>query len=140
MTAADITAVMMAQDRFSQWLGIEVGAVSPGECVLSMRVREEMVNGFGVAHGGITFSLADSAMAFASNGQGRHAVSIDNSISHLVPVRAGDLLTARATEEQLGGSLGHYRVVVLNQDGQMVALFRGIVFRKGPWGDGSPST
>lgn len=137
MTAADITAAMMAKDRFSQWLGLEVVMVNPGECVLSMRVREEMVNGLGVAHGGITFSLADSAMAFASNGQGRHAVSIDNSISHLMPVRVGDVLTARATEENLGGSIGHYRVVVFNQEGQMVALFRGIVFRKGPWGDGA---
>ncbi|RMD72046.1 MAG: hydroxyphenylacetyl-CoA thioesterase PaaI [Bacteroidetes bacterium] len=120
---------MMERDWFSQWLGIERVEEGAGHCTLRMRVRREMLNGFGIAHGGISYSLADSALAFASNSHGRHAVSIETSISHVQPVRAGDVLTARAIEEHLSNKIGVYRVVVTNQDGQQVALFKGTVYR-----------
>ncbi len=120
---------MMENDRFSQWLGIERLDEGPGHCTLRMRVRREMLNGFGIAHGGISYSLADSALAFASNSHGRHAVSIETSISHVQPVREGDVLTARAVEEHLSHRIGLYRVVVTNQDDRQVALFKGTVYR-----------
>ena len=121
---------MYDNDPFSQWLGIERLEVGPGHCRLRMKIRREMLNGFAIAHGGITFSLADSAFAFASNSRGRHAVSIDTSISHMVSLKKGDIITATAIEEQLGHRIGHYRVEVRTEAGEMVALFRGIVYRK----------
>jgi acyl-CoA thioesterase len=120
---------MYNHDPFSQWLGIERVEETPGRCVLRMTVREEMLNGFGIAHGGITYSLADSALAFASNGHGRQAVSVETSISHVAQVKAGDVLTAEANEEHLSNRIGHYRVKVYTQDEKVVALFKGIVYR-----------
>ncbi len=122
---------MIAEDTFSQWLGIERLSEEPGYCQLRMKVRNEMLNGFGIAHGGITFSLADSAFAFASNSRGRHAVSIETAINHLAPVKADDVLTATATEQHLGNRLAHYQVIVSNQRAEKVALFKGVVYRKG---------
>ena len=121
---------MFDKDPFSQWMGMELLAVGPGTCTLRMAVRKEMLNGFGVAHGGITFSLADSAFAFACNSHGRHAVSIHCTIEHVAPVREGDILTARATEENLGNSLSNYAIRVERADGTAVAFFRGVAYRK----------
>jgi len=119
---------MMVDDEFSRWLGVQVLEVDVGYCQLSMTVRSEMVNGFGVAHGGITFSLADSAMAFASNGHGQLAVAISNSISYPALVRVGDELVATATEIKVGKSAGFYSVSI-TCDGAVVADFRGTVHR-----------
>ncbi len=126
-----IVDAMMAKDQFSQWLGIERLEDGEGRSVLRITVREEMVNGFGIVHGGISYSLADSALAFASNSRGRLAVSIETSISHTEKVRAGDVLTAVAEEENLTHKIGNYRVTVKNQDGKLVALFKGVVYRTG---------
>jgi len=120
---------MFDNDPFSQWLGIECLEVSAGRCVLRMRVRGEMTNGFSLAHGGIAYSLADSALAFASNAHGKRCVSIETSISHTEPVREGDNLTATAEEKRVSDKTGIYDIAVVNQDGQTVALFRGIVYR-----------
>ena len=120
---------MMAHDAFSQWLGIEVLEVAPGGCVLRMTVRPDMVNGFGVAHGGISFSFADSALAFASNSHGKHALSIETSISHVAPIQPGDVLIATAIELQNGTRLARYSVSVTH-DQQTVALSHGTVFKK----------
>lgn len=117
----------MEADAFSQWLGIEVKEVKPGHSRLVMTVREEMVNGFGIAHGGITFSLADSALAFASNGYGRQCVSIETSIAHITPVRTGDQLEAVAEEDQRSSRLGRYTIRVKRGE-DLVALFKGTVF------------
>ncbi len=129
--ATRVVDEMMNGDAFSQWLAIERMEEGPGHCTLRMTVREEMVNGFFIAHGGISYSLADSALAFASNGHGIKAVSIETSISHLRPVQVDDTLTAIATEDNLGRKTGVYRVEVMNQKGKMVALFKGTVFRGG---------
>lgn len=129
MTAPEIAAQMMRNDAFSQWLGITVLVAEPGHCVLEATVRAETLNGFGIAHGGLTYSLADSALAFASNGHGQHAVSIETSIAHLKPVAAGDLLSVEATERHRSKTLGRYDVTV-RRDGTDVAHFRGTVFFK----------
>ena len=128
--ATRIISAMYDNDSFSQWLGIERLEDAPGRSVLRMTVRAEMTNGFGIAHGGITFSLADSALAFASNSRGQHAVSIETAIAHTHPVKVGDVLTAEAVEDNLSNRLGHYRVTVRNQAGEVVGLFKGIVYRK----------
>ncbi|MCB0572714.1 MAG: hydroxyphenylacetyl-CoA thioesterase PaaI [Phaeodactylibacter sp.] len=125
-----IVSLMYDNDPFSQWLGIERLDVGPGHCVLRMQVRKDMLNGFRIAHGGITYSLADSALAFASNSRGKQAVSVETSISHTLPLREGDTLTATATEDHLSQRIGLYRVDITNQDGQLVALFKGVVYRK----------
>lgn len=122
---------MMAGDAFSQWLGIERLEEGAGHCTLRMQVREEMLNGFHIAHGGISYALADSALAFASNGHGQKAVSIETSISHLRPVKAGDILTATALEDHCSRKVGVYRVEVHNQANELVALFKGTVYRTG---------
>jgi acyl-CoA thioesterase len=120
---------MFDNDPFSQWLGIERVEVGPGQCVLRMIVRDEMLNGFSIAHGGISYSLADSALAFASNGHGRMSVSVETSISHTLPVRSGDVLTATATELNRTDKIALYEVRVTNQDGKPVAFFKGTVYR-----------
>src|SRR4051812_41613260 len=96
MTPAEIVDTMMRLDYFSQWLGIEVLEIKEGACALSMVVKKEMLNGFGIAHGGITFSLADSALAFASNSKGRQSLSIETSISHFISVKENEKLFAEA--------------------------------------------
>jgi acyl-CoA thioesterase len=127
--ATAIVDKMMAKDAFSQWLGIEHLEKNVGYSRIKMLVRPEMVNGFGIAHGGISYSLADSAFAFASNSQGRKAVSIETSISHLAAIQVGDTLIAIAKQENLTHRVGVYTVEVNNQDGKKVALFKGTVYR-----------
>lgn len=120
---------MMAKDAFSQWLGIEVIETRDGFSKIKMTVRDEMLNGHGVAHGGISFSLADSAFAFASNSHGQKAVSIETSINHIKPIFSGDELIATADKESTSKSLGQYIVRVTRGD-ELVGLFKGVVFRK----------
>jgi acyl-CoA thioesterase len=122
-------ALMREHDAFSEWLGIEVVSLAPRTCTVRAKVREDMLNGFGVCHGGVTFALADSALAFASNTHGRLTMSVENGISYVAPVHVRDVLTATATEEAAGGPLAYYRVTVRNQSDQPVALFRGTVYR-----------
>jgi acyl-CoA thioesterase len=120
---------MVASDAFSRWLGIEVLEVAPKRSTCRMTVREEMVNGFGVTHGGIAFSLADSAFAFACNTHGRVTVSIENSITYPAPIAVGDVLTAVAKEDAASGRLSYYSAEVRNQRNEVVGLFRGTAFR-----------
>lgn len=129
MTPQAIVDGMMTRDAFSRWLGVEVLETAPGQAAVRMIVRDEMVNGFGVAHGGIAFALADSALAFAANTHGQVAVSVENSIRYPEPVRPGDVLTARAQERTVSGPLGVYDVAVTRADGTEVASLRGTVYR-----------
>jgi acyl-CoA thioesterase len=132
--AERVVAHMMEHDAFSRWLGIQVLRVSPGACAVRMTVREEMNNGFGITHGGITYCLADSALAFACNSHGVRAVSIETSISHVKRVDPGDMLTATAEEMSRSNRLAVYHIAVTNAEGTTVALFKGTVFRTGkPW-------
>jgi acyl-CoA thioesterase len=122
---------MLAHDAFSRWLGVEIAGLGPARVALRMVVREDMTNGFGVCHGGVTFALADSALAFASNTGGKVTVSIENSMTYPATVQVGDVLLADAEEEASSQRLAYYRVRVTKDDGAVVALFRGTVFRTG---------
>ena len=108
-------------------MGIELISIEPGTCVLKMIVRKEMLNGFEILHGGISYSLSDSALAFAANSYGFKCVSIESSISHLRPVKKGDILTAHAKEINRGKTIGVYEVTILNQDDKKVSHFKGTV-------------
>jgi acyl-CoA thioesterase len=127
--AERVQQAMLERDAFSQWLGVDVLHVGPGTCTVRMTVRREMLNGFGVAHGGIVFSVADSAFAFACNTHGRVTVSVENSITYPVAIREGDVLTAVAREEAASDRLGYYRVDVTRGGNEIVGLFRGTAYR-----------
>ncbi len=127
--AQAIVAAMMAGDAFSRWMGIQIHKIGPGYARIGLTVRADMLNGFGVGHGGLTFSLADSALAFASNSHGPQAKSIENAISYPAPVQLGDQLIAEAEELAVGGPIANYQVTVSNQHGTRVGLFRGTVYR-----------
>ncbi len=120
---------MLEKDAFSQWLGIEILEIEKGYCKVSMTVRAEMTNGFKIAHGGISYSLADSAFAFASNSHGIQSVSLETSISHLKKILHGDQLTAIAKEINLTRKTGLYQIEIKNQKDELVAQFKGIVYR-----------
>ncbi|WP_290799340.1 hydroxyphenylacetyl-CoA thioesterase PaaI [Flavihumibacter sp. UBA7668] len=126
-----VTDHMMQQDAFSKWLGIELLEIKEGYSRITMSVRQEMVNGFGIAHGGIAFSLADSAFAFACNNRNNLSVALDTNISFTRAVQVGDQLTAEAIEIHNGRSTGVYSISVYNQYQQQVALFKGTCFRTG---------
>lgn len=121
----------MREDAFSRWLGIEILELGEGFCTLTAEITQEMLNGFAIAHGGISYSLADSALAFAANSRGEKALSVETSISHTRGVREGQRLKAVATELQLGQRFGRYSVEVTDEENRMIALFRGTVFRTG---------
>ena len=120
---------MMENDFFSQWLGIEVLEIKEGYSKIKMTVRKEMVNGFGIVHGGIPFSLGDSAFAFACNNRNNLSVALDTSINFIKPVHIGDTLTAEAIEIHNGRSTGLYHISIRNQNDHEVALFKGLCFR-----------
>ena len=129
--AIKVVAQMYDNDPFSKWLGIERINMAPGVCVLQMTVRYEMLNGFKIAHGGITYALADSCLAFASNSYGIQAVSVETSISHTKPVEEGDRLSAVATEKSRTSRIAIYHINVTDQNNTLVALFKGTVYRTG---------
>jgi acyl-CoA thioesterase len=119
---------MLDNDPFSQWLGIELVSCEKEEIVIKMQVREEMNNGFGISHGGIVYSFCDSAFAFLSNSYGKHAVSIESSISHISKIQAGDILWARAQKVNKGNRIANFIVKATNQTEELVAHFKGTVF------------
>ncbi len=127
--AGRVVDKMLGEDKFSQWLGIEPILIEQGHCILRMKIRGEMVNGFGIAHGGIAFSLADSALAFAANAYGRLSVALECSISFPVAVKVEDILTCEAKEFSLTHKTGVYLIEVSNQYDEKVAFFKGTVYR-----------
>lgn len=122
---------MMLYDKFSQWLGIEILDVQEGYSKIKMTVREEMINGFGIVHGGIAFSLSDSAFAFACNNRNNLSVALDTSINFTKAIQVGDELTAEARETHNGRSTGLYFITITNQKNEQVAVFKGTCFRTG---------
>lgn len=126
-TPKEIVDLMLQSDAFSRWMGLELVAIEKGFCTLRMKVQPEMLNGFHILHGGISYALADSALAFAANAYGHQCVSIETSISHLKPCKPGDELRAEAKEIQRGKSIGRYEVNVYNQSEQLIAHFKGTV-------------
>ena len=127
--AKEVVAHMMKHDLFSQWLGIEVLEIKEGYSKIKMNVRPEMINGFGIVHGGVAFSLADSAFAFACNNRNVLSVALDTSINFLKPVHVGDELIAEALEIHNGRSTGLYQIRIFNQHQHEVAVFKGTCFR-----------
>ena len=120
---------MFEGDAFSKWLGVEIVEVSEGFAELKLTVREDMTNGFKIAHGGISYSLADSALAFASNSHGRKSVSVETSISHTKQCLVGDVMTAKAIEKSISNKIAIYEIIITNQKDETVALFKGTVYR-----------
>ena len=127
--ANTVVSHMMEHDLFSQWLGIEVLEVKEGYSKIKMLVRKEMINGFGIVHGGIAFSLADSAFAFACNNRNVLSVALDTSINFLKPVQVADVLIAEAKELHNGKSTGLYHIAITNQKEHLVAQFKGLCYR-----------
>ena len=126
-----VVAHMMQHDAFSNWLGITILEIKEGSCKLKMKIRDEMVNGFHVAHGGVIFSFADSALAFACNNRNNLSLALECNISFLKQVNVGDELIAEAIEIHNGKSTGVYSISVTNQNNKQVALFKGTCFRTG---------
>ncbi|MEO7343970.1 MAG: hydroxyphenylacetyl-CoA thioesterase PaaI [Methylotenera sp.] len=127
--ANTVVSHMMEHDLFSQWLGIEVLEIKEGYSKIKMTVRKEMINGLGIVHGGIPFSLADSAFAFACNNRNVLSVALDTSINFIKPVHVDDVLTAEAKELHNGKSTGLYHITITNQKNHAVALFKGLCYR-----------
>jgi acyl-CoA thioesterase len=124
-----VVSHMMEKDLFSQWLGIEVLEVKEGYSRIKMIIRKEMVNGFGIVHGGIAFSLADSAFAFACNNRNNLSVALDTAINFIKPVHVDDVLIAETKELHNGKSTGLYHIAIKNQNDHVVAMFKGTCFR-----------
>lgn len=121
---------MLSLDPFSQWLGIEILACEIGNCKVGMTIRKEMLNSMGKAHGGIAYSLADTAFGFSANTNGRYAVSIDTSINHIEALEEGDYIIATSTLESLKNKVGFY-IIEIKRKNTLVALFKGVAYRTG---------
>ncbi|MGV9004827.1 PaaI family thioesterase [Flavobacterium sp.] len=128
MEGTKIPYKMLSQDAYSQWLGIEILECEIGRCKLGMKVRPEMLNSMQKAHGGITYSLADTAFGFAANTHGKFAVSIETSINHIEAVNEGDYLIAESVIENVKNKLG-FNIIEVKRGDEMVALFKGVVYR-----------
>ena len=127
--AKKVVAKMMRDDLFSQWMDVKIIEVNEGYSKIKMKVRNEMVNGFNVIHGGIIFSLADSAFAFACNNRNNLSMALDVSITFNKASKPGDTLIAEAKEIHNGRSTGLYLINVINHNNEQIALFKGTCFR-----------
>lgn len=119
---------MLSQDAFSQWLGIEILECELGRCKVGMTIRKEMLNSMDKAHGGISYSLADTAFGFTANTHGKYAVSIESSVNHISALEEGDYLTAEATLDLQKTKVG-FNIVEVKRGDELVALFKGVVYR-----------
>ncbi|MBP6372864.1 MAG: hotdog fold thioesterase [Flavobacterium sp.] len=135
MEGTKIPEKMLSQDPYSQWLGITILECEVGRCKVGMTVRKEMLNSMNKAHGGITYSLADTAFGFAANTHGKFAVSIETSINHIEAINEGDYLVAESVIEKVNTKLGFNIIEVRrkskveSQTDELVALFKGVVYR-----------
>ena len=128
-TPQQVVTHMMQHELFSQWLGISIIEIREGYSKIKMTVRPEMMNGLGIVHGGIAFSLADSAFAFACNNRNQLSVALDTSINFIKPIHVGDELIAEAKELHNGKSTGLYQIEITNQKNYLVAQFKGLCYR-----------
>ncbi|MGF1555578.1 PaaI family thioesterase [Paucihalobacter sp.] len=128
MQAEKIPFKMLSLDPFSQWLGIEILECEIGKCKLGLTIRKDMLNSMGKAHGGITYSLADTAFGFAANTHGKYAVSIETSINHIEALNEGDFLMAESVIEKVNNKLG-FNIIEVKRGDELVALFKGVVYR-----------
>ncbi|MBS1136056.1 MAG: phenylacetic acid degradation protein PaaD [Proteobacteria bacterium] len=120
---------MYARDRNSHFLGIQLDEIRPGYARMHLKVRPEMTNGHNICHGGIIFTLADTAFAYACNSYNHNTVASACAIDFVAPAHSGETLTATAEERALSGRTGVYDIEVKNEQGKAVALFRGKSYR-----------
>lgn len=128
MDGKNIPHKMLSLDPFSKWMGIEIISSDVGQVKLGLKIRKEMLNSMNKAHGGIAYSLADTAFGFVANTHGKYAVSIETSINHIVALNEGDYLTAESVIEKVGNKLG-FNIVEVKRGDETVALFKGVVYR-----------
>ncbi len=124
-----VLAKMLENDAFSRWLGLVVDEITEGGCRLHYTVKPDMLNGFGIVHGGVVFAAADSAFAFACNSHGRLALALNVSITFTKAAREGELLTVEAKEVYLGNKTSVYNIITTNEKGEIVAIFKGTAYR-----------
>jgi acyl-CoA thioesterase len=125
----EVLQIMLKRDRFSAWLGLQIIEIRKGYCKLQYRITLEMMNGFDNVHGGVLFSAADSAFAFACNSYGHLTVALDASVSFTKPAKTGELMTVEAIEVFLGNKTGIYDVRTTNENNELIALFKGTAYR-----------
>ena len=130
LSPKEIVDKMMKNDAMSIGMGFEIISISLGKVNLKMTVKASMLNGFGIAHGGVSYALSDSCIAFSANTHGKHAVSVETSISHLAAIRENDVLTTSIQEVSLSKRFGIYIVSVYNQNNTLVANLKGTMYRK----------
>ena len=128
MKGTDIPYKMLSQDAYSQWLGIEILECEIGRCKVALTIRKNMLNSMDKAHGGISYSLADTAFGFAANTHGKYAVSIETSINHIEALNEGDYLIAESVIEKVNKKLG-FNIIEVKRGDELVALFKGVVYR-----------
>ena len=128
MKGEQIPYKMLSQDGYSQWLGVEILECEMGRCKVAMTIRKEMLNSMDKAHGGISYSLADTAFGFAANTHGKFAVSIETSINHIKALNEGDYLVAESVIEKVNNKLG-FNIIEVKRGEELVALFKGVVYR-----------
>ena len=128
MQGQDIPYKMLSLDPFSQWLGIKIISSEVGQVKVGLTIRQEMLNSMGKAHGGIAYSLADTAFGFCANTNGRKSVSIETSINHIEALNEGDEIYAEVSLESLKNKLGFYNILI-KRDETVVAIFKGVAFR-----------
>lgn len=119
---------MLSLDAFSQWLGIEILECQIGRCKVAMTIRKDMLNSMNKAHGGVSYSLADTAFGFAANTHGKFAVSIETSINHIEALNEGDYLVAESVIEKVNEKVG-FNIIEVKRGEELVALFKGVVYR-----------
>jgi acyl-CoA thioesterase len=131
MDTQQILKTMLGNDNFSRWMGIEIDEYREGYCKLHYTITEEMLNGFGIVHGGIVFSGADSAFAFACNSHGRISVALDVHISFVNAAKAGDIMVVEAAEIHTGNKVSFYNVTTTTKNGEIISVFKGTAYRTG---------
>lgn len=119
---------MLSLDPFSTWLGIEILECEIGRCKVGLTVKKDMLNSMGKAHGGISYSLADTAFGFAANTHGKYAVSIETSINHIEALEEGDYIYAESVIEKVKNKLG-FNIIEVKRGDELIALFKGVVYR-----------
>ena len=128
MKGTQIPYKMLSQDAYNQWLGVEILECEVGRCKIGMTIRKDMLNSMDKAHGGISYSLADTAFGFAANTHGKFAVSIETSINHIEALSEGDVLVAESVIEKVTNKLG-FNIIEVKRGNELVALFKGVVYR-----------
>ncbi|GHC56825.1 PaaI family thioesterase [Ulvibacter litoralis] len=128
MKGEQIPYKMLRQDAYSTWLGIEILECEIGKVKVALTIRKEMLNSMGKAHGGISYSLADTAFGFAANTHGKYAVSIETSINHIEALNEGDVIVAESVIEKVNNKIG-FNIIEVKRGDELVALFKGVVYR-----------